>query len=727
MRAMKYFFPLSLSLTVGCFAVACSPSPGPTLAGVAGSAEAGTDSGQAGNGSAGTDRAGGSAGERSASSRHRSGTAGSSEGGIAGSADVQSEAGVDSRGEGEGGSGADGHSSKTGGVGALAGSGPQGQNGGEVGSGGTPGADAGSGPDTTGGRVGTGGTGGSGAGGSNTGGTGGGSEGCASGEVKAAEGACILGGLVDDFGSCDADIYEAEGRNGTWYTYRGLDVGCEDLDCEGVSVPPWADSGCGVWSRGGYDPYYLPDYPDLYAGVGVSLNEAGTFYDVCDYTEIEVQYASDQSLEFYAKWNDVGEYGDRDYVLLSPTSGIETATVLLSSFSGLDCSTLTELQWEPTALTGFGIAVYSVRFKGASTPDCSEGSARCTSTSALEVCSGGTWVASSCEAAQICADGRCLDEDATPVQIHGHLSVSGTRLVDQNGAAVQLKGISTMWLNYEEDGYATNAQALAWMRDQWGISVLRVAMGADEEHPGSYVIDAESKAAMTAQVDTIIQNAIDAGVYVIVDWHAHHTYTEQASEFFAYIATNYGAYPNVLIETYNEPLDVSWTGELKPYHQAVVAAFRDADPNDATYPNVAILGTPNWDQDVDVAAASPLAGVNLMYTAHFYACSHGSEYLAKARAALDDGLPIFVTEWGATDAMGGAYPDDQVCTADADLWHDWMDANGIGWAAWKLDDCDGQDHPDATCLLKLDAPASGGWTSEYLNLEGHVSYVLGKL
>jgi endoglucanase len=397
----------------------------------------------------------------------------------------------------------------------------------------------------------------------------------------------------------------------------------------------------------------------------------------------------------------------------------------LSSFSGLDCSTLTELQVEPTDLTGFGLAVYSVRFIGASSVDCGEGDSRCTDDGGVELCTDGQWALSSCDAGQICAGGRCVDDDATPVELHGHLSVSGTRLVDEGGQPVQLKGISSQWLNYETDGYATNAQAMAWMRDHWGITVFRAAMGADEDHPGSYVIDAASKAEMTAQVETIIGNAIDAGIYVIVDWHSHNTYTEQASEFFAYIAETYGSYPNVLIETYNEPLDLDWAVTLKPYHLAVVSAFRDADPNNATHPNVAILGTPNWDQDVDLVAATPLAGVNLMYTAHFYACSHGSTFLAKARAALDAGLPIFVTEWGATDAYGGEYPDDEVCTSDADLWHDWMDANGVSWAAWKLDDCDGQAHPDASCLLTLDAPVTGGWTSEYLN--GHASYVISKL
>ena len=114
-----------------------------------------------------------------------------------------------------------------------------------------------------------------------------------------------------------------------------------------------------------------------------------------------------------------------------------------------------------------------------------------------------------------------------------------------------------------------------------------------------------------------------------------------------------------------------------------------------------------------------------MYTTHFYSCSHGATYLSKAQAALNAGLPIFVTEWGATHANGGVYPETSVCSAEADSWHDWMDANDVSWAAWKLDDCDGQTNPDVCCLLVNDAPLTGGWTSAYLN--GHASYVLSKL
>lgn len=715
----RLLHPLRLTLTYLIILAGCSSSPPPSLADEDG--DGGQDSrdpSTSGAAGADVDSDRGDAGARSASEPDPSAGNGNAGAGpdsaLAGLGGSAGEAGGTTEGS-------SGSSEPAAGSGGEAGGTTDGKGGDtQDGSGGSTAGSAGS-------TDGSGGDGGSTGGNSgSTGGnaTGGGGNGCLPGLVVTSEGSCVLPGTVDDFGSCDSSIYDLEQRNGHWYFYRGLDVGCELAVCQGTSSPPWA-SRCGAWSAGGYDPYYLPTYPDLYAGIGLTLNDASVFYDACDYTQVEVEYASDQAVQLFAKWNDIDVYGDRYDVLLPATSGTVSTRVPLTSFVGLDCSKMTELEFEPTSLVGFGIAVYSVRFVNADSADCADGASRCNGSGDLELCVEGRWAASSCDAGQQCVGGRCIGQDATPVEVHGHLRVSGTQLVNESGAPVQLKGISSQWLNYETDGYATSAAAMAWMRDNWGITLLRAAMGADADHEGSYMYDAAGRADMLAQVETIIQNAIDAGLYVLVDWHSHQTYTAEASDFFATIAASYGSYPNILIETYNEPLDVSWTGELKPYHAAVVGAFRAADPNDETYPNVAILGTPNWDQDVDVAAASPLEGVNLMYTAHFYSCSHGSLYLSKAQAALNAGLPLFVTEWGATHANGGEYPETSLCTAEADSWHAWMDANGVGWAAWKLDDCDGQTYPDVSCLLANNAPLVGGWTSEYLN--GHASYVISKL
>src|SRR5262245_42323621 len=75
------------------------------------------------------------------------------------------------------------------------------------------------------------------------------------------------------------------------------------------------------------------------------------------------------------------------------------------------------------------------------------------------------------------ADGTA--EAPTPVALHGALSVSGTGLVDEHGAPVQLKGPSSMWLNWETTGYARNCQGLQFLRDDWKATVIRAAMGVE--------------------------------------------------------------------------------------------------------------------------------------------------------------------------------------------------------------------------------------------------------
>jgi hypothetical protein len=293
----------------------------------------------------------------------------------------------------------------------------------------------------------------------------------------------------------------------------------------------------------------------------------------------------------------------------------------------------------------------------------------------------------------------------TPVARWGALRVCGTSVCSSSGTPVQLKGQSSMWLNWEGT-YSVNKSAMQWMRDNWNLSVFRAAMGV--EPSGAYLSD---PARMKTMVNTIVQNAIDLGVYVIVDWHDHNAqdHRSQAVSFFSEMATKWGGYPNVIWEDFNEPLNVSWSNTLKPYHQAVVSAIRQRDED-----NLIVLGTPNWSQYVDQAANDPLSGSNLLYTLHFYSCSHTQWLRDRANTARSKGLALFVTEWGATHADGGL--DGRVCLDEAQRWHDWMNANGIGWAAWKLDDCS-----DSSCILRPGAPAGGGWTDTWLH--GHGPFV----
>lgn len=527
-------------------------------------------------------------------------------------------------------------------------------------------------------------------------------------------------GLIDSFESCDDQIEITDGRIGTWFFYKGTGVGGW---MSGASDPSWG-AGCGAWMEGG-----RVSNTNLYAGMGFGLNSNGPTYDASAYDNIEVQYSSDQPVTFYAKWDDTGVDAPRSSIELPATVGVSTVAIPLSNFAGISTTTLTEFQFEPTDIpSGFGVAVYEVRFTGGSVSQCSEGATRCADSGQVETCNSGAWQGSDCSSGEVCSGGGCVDDDATPVQVHGHLSVENDRLVNESGGLVQLKGVSTHWLNFADaDDYETNATALVWMRDNWGLSVIRAAMGVEES--GGYLTSDANKNAMLADIDAIVSNAVAAGVYVIIDWHTHYTQTSGAGQFFEDMVGLYGHLPNVLYETYNEPLNVSWTGTLKPYHEAVLSRIRAKESSRGlSNPAVVLLGTPNWDQDVDDVIGNEVAGDNLMYVSHFYSCTHGSTELNKAKSALSAGVPLFITEWGATEADGGI-GGTSTCTGVADDWHDWMDANSLSWAAWKLDDCDweisSRGVADTSCLLKQGASASGGWTDSDLN--GHGSYVRSKM
>ena len=99
--------------------------------------------------------------------------------------------------------------------------------------------------------------------------------------------------------------------------------------------------------------------------------------------------------------------------------------------------------------------------------------------------------------------------------------------------------------------------------------------------------------------------------------------------FFTYIAKTYGSNPNIIYETFNEPLQIDWS-IVKSYHEKVVAAIRKYDKK-----NLIVLGTTTWSQDVDIAAANPVSGSNLCYTLHYYAASHKQSLRDKAQTALN--------------------------------------------------------------------------------------------
>jgi len=107
-----------------------------------------------------------------------------------------------------------------------------------------------------------------------------------------------------------------------------------------------------------------------------------------------------------------------------------------------------------------------------------------------------------------------------------------------------------------------------------------------------------------AKRHAVITSCLRLGIYVIVDWHDHkaNEHKEEAKVFFNDMARAHGKHPNVLFETSNEPVQQSWPGETKPYHEEMVSVVRHHTDN------LIICGTPKWSQDVDVASSDPVEG-----------------------------------------------------------------------------------------------------------------------
>jgi hypothetical protein len=291
----------------------------------------------------------------------------------------------------------------------------------------------------------------------------------------------------------------------------------------------------------------------------------------------------------------------------------------------------------------------------------------------------------------------------SPVEINGALSVNGNQIVNKDGAVVSFAGNSLFWSNNGwggEDFYTPSA--VSWTKSAWNATITRAAMGVDEN--GGYLTHPGNK----QKVITVVDAAIEEGLYVIIDWHSHHAedYEEEAIAFFQEMATLYHTYDNVIYEIYNEPLNnVSWSNTVKPYSEAVIEAIRAIDSD-----NLIIVGSPTWSQDVDVASADPITGyINIAYTLHFYAGTHGQFLRNKAQTALDNGIALMVTEWGTVNANGDGAVDEN----SVNEWMDFLCENNISHCNWALND-----KAEGASFLKPGSSNTGNWTNDDLTISG---------
>lgn len=285
----------------------------------------------------------------------------------------------------------------------------------------------------------------------------------------------------------------------------------------------------------------------------------------------------------------------------------------------------------------------------------------------------------------------------------GRLQVSGTKLTDESGNIIQLRGVSTHGISWFPD--YVNYDAFATLRDDWGANVVRIAM-YPEEYNG--YLSGGDKAALKQIIDNGVNYATQLGMYVIIDWHvlnyAPSRHTQEACDFFAEMASKYSGHDNVIYEICNEPVGADWNADIKPYAETVIGTIRQFDDH-----ALILVGTNTWSQDVDSVVGNMLDDGNVMYVAHFYAGTHKENIRNKISTALNAGVPVFISECSICDASGNGGID----YASANEWLDFMNSNQLSFIAWSL-----SNKAETSALISSGCSAKSGWSDGDLSETG---------
>lgn len=271
----------------------------------------------------------------------------------------------------------------------------------------------------------------------------------------------------------------------------------------------------------------------------------------------------------------------------------------------------------------------------------------------------------------------------TKYEKHGALHVNSKgKLVDHNNETVVLHGLSTHGLSWYPQ--YINRDFFEFMSDKWKVDVIRLAMYT-AELDGYCSGDEKNKEKLIELIDKGVKYATEIGLYVIIDWHILMDsnplmHKDEAVKFFGLMAQKYHAYGNVFYEICNEPnVDCTWA-DIKAYANEIIPVIRKYDEY-----AVILCGTPTWSQDVDEALNDPITiDKNLMYVLHFYADTHRDKLRDKFTKAAENGLPLFISEFGCCDANGDLNNNFE----QSDIWIRLADKYDVSYIMWNISNRD---------------------------------------
>lgn len=257
--------------------------------------------------------------------------------------------------------------------------------------------------------------------------------------------------------------------------------------------------------------------------------------------------------------------------------------------------------------------------------------------------------------------------------VSGRLRAEGTKLVDEAGQTVVLRGVSTHGITWFPD--FINESLFKRVSTEWNANLIRLAVYSSQYCNG---YDEES----LRLLEKGIEAARAADMYVVVDWHIledgdPNEHAQEAVAFFEQIAAEYADVPNLLFEICNEPNGEADWSDILDYCDKVIPVIRKQIPE-----AVILVGTPEFDRNLGSAVLRPVPYDNVMMVLHFYAASHDAGLLRELKAAHDSGLPVFISECGISESSG----DGDLNFAMAARWFDYLNRNNISYAVWSLSD-----------------------------------------
>lgn len=287
------------------------------------------------------------------------------------------------------------------------------------------------------------------------------------------------------------------------------------------------------------------------------------------------------------------------------------------------------------------------------------------------------------------------------VEEHGHLSVKGTQLVDQNRNPLMLRGVSSHGVTWYPE--YMNYSALKTLKD-YGANVFRIAMYVEQND--GYLEEPELNKKL---LFLAIENSLAADLYTIVDWHVlrdknPNDNIEKAMDVLTEVAQRYGDNPGIIYEICNEPNGNTTYDDIVRYAEQVIPIIRKYAPR-----SLILVGTPNFCTSLSEVIESPIEYQNIMYTYHYYAGISDCKFaMGEIARGLEGDLPIFVSEWGVDS-----------CDAKEQYWKessnflDYLEKEKIGWINWSF-----SNKNEGYSMIKSDSNKLHSWNEEDITDSG---------